>query len=341
MDQRLARHGYQWWYVDAISDDQSFAFTAIFFIGSVFSPRYYAARQRYSEVSPEQFCAVNVVIHALTPQARQALGTGELWCFTEHNADRESAPLNPHLHRGADYIQIGQSSLKMTDSGLEMTLHEPTKPFFQRMPRRLIGRATLSAEHIFSYALPLDQAAQHEWIGVAPHARIKVELSMPCVSFEGSAYHDVNRGNEPLEEAFDAWTWCRAELPQGSVVLYDLLERSRTAPPSAHSAEDLLVSGRSHNALLFRCDGVVEPIEFLNRAPLVRGLWGVKRETRVDPEGHAEHAHTLVDAPFYTRDLIETQLLGVKTIAVYESLDLRRFKRSWVRYLLGFKVKLA
>ena len=44
-DREVPHNGYQWWYLDAISDDHHFAVTLIAFIGHVFSPSYYRARQ--------------------------------------------------------------------------------------------------------------------------------------------------------------------------------------------------------------------------------------------------------------------------------------------------------
>ena len=52
----LARDGYAWWYVDALSDDGAHGLTIIAFIGSVFSP-YYAWARRRGPADPARFCA--------------------------------------------------------------------------------------------------------------------------------------------------------------------------------------------------------------------------------------------------------------------------------------------
>ncbi len=42
----VARRGYAWWYIDAVSDCGSHALTIIAFVGSVFSPYYAWARRK-------------------------------------------------------------------------------------------------------------------------------------------------------------------------------------------------------------------------------------------------------------------------------------------------------
>ena len=88
-DRDIARDGYQWWYLDCISDDHDFSLTVIGFIGHVFSPRYFRARAqahlRGEEASPLSFCALNFALHALTPQGESKLGCKTLWCMTEHS----------------------------------------------------------------------------------------------------------------------------------------------------------------------------------------------------------------------------------------------------------------
>ena len=73
--------------------------------------------------------------------------------------------------------------------------------------------------------------------------------------------------------------------------------------------------------------------------PLRPGAWGIKRHTRADQGSHARIEKTLVDAPFYTRSLMRTRLLGESSIAVHETVDLQRFQAPWVRFLLPWKIR--
>jgi carotenoid 1,2-hydratase len=140
---------------------------------------------------------------------------------------------------------------------------------------------------------------------------------------------DLNAGAEPLEDAFRAWTWSRASLPGGgavpasTVVLYDVIPRA--APP--HSL-----------ALQFAPDGTARSVE----PPPVIGLpatgWRVARETRADTAHGARVVRTLEDAPFYSRSQLDTHLLGRAAPAIHESLDLNRFRSTWVQWLLPFRM---
>jgi len=46
----------------------------------------------------------------------------------------------------------------------------------------------------------------------------------------------------------------------------------------------------------------------------------------------------LEDTPFYTRSQIASHFHNEPVTAVHESLDLRRFSKNWVRFLLPFRM---
>ena len=209
---------------------------------------------------------------------------------------------------------------------LKVQIDEPTCPFFQRMPRHVSGEFTLNFSEQPHHEERLDVAGAHRWMGVAPRARIKLMLDAPALCFEGSAYHDMNWGEAPLEEAFDSWTWSRAELPEGTLVLYDVAEHAPSLP--------------AQRALWFDQRGRVEQITGLEAAQLKRGFWGVDRSTRADVNTRPHIAAGLMDSPFYTRDLIETQLRGTRVTSMHESLNMRRFQSAWVRALIPFRMRI-
>ncbi|MCX4199033.1 FAD-dependent oxidoreductase, partial [Methylobacterium organophilum] len=88
-DGAVARGGYAWWYVDAVSDDGRQGLTIIAFIGSVFSP-YYAWS---AEKDPFAHCAMNVVLY----------GDRGRFAMTERRA--------ASLSRSADHIAVGPSAM--------------------------------------------------------------------------------------------------------------------------------------------------------------------------------------------------------------------------------------
>lgn len=215
----------------------------------------------------------------------------------------------------------GGTRLERRDGELHVVFDERTRPFFQRMPRRISGRIRLVPQARFDH--PVTIGPGHTWWGLAPHARAEVELD-DGPRFSGPAYHDCNMGTEGLEDGFRRWTWSRAELPRGTAVLYDV---------------ELRDGGRRDLGFLFGADGALEPFEAPEARDLGRGKWGVDRVTRVDAGGAAVVRMTLVDSPFYNRSVIETTLGGHRAVGVHETLDCDRFAAGWVRFLLPWKIR--
>ena len=46
----------------------------------------------------------------------------------------------------------------------------------------------------------------------------------------------------------------------------------------------------------------------------------------------------MLDAPFYSRSAVKTQLDGVETVGVHEALDLKRFRSPLLKPMLAVRV---
>jgi carotenoid 1,2-hydratase len=300
-DVEVAPGGYAWWYVDALSDDGRHGLTLIAFVGSVFSP-YYAWARRRAAPDPMNHCAINVALYG--EQANR-------WAMTERGRSR--------VKRDAASLTVGPSSMRWDGRVLEMNVDEICAP----LPSRIRGRIRLVPSMLRETAYPLDARGRHLWTPYGPVARIDVELSHPRMRWQGAGYWDSNIGTEPLEDGFQFWTWSRANLRSSTVVLYDLRERNAAA---------------RNLALRFPPEG--EACEIT--APAAQALdptrWRVARSTRSDGGRSAQVRSTLEDAPFYSRSLLQTQLLGESAHAFHESLSLDRFRSRWVQCLLPFRM---
>lgn len=282
-------------------------------MGSVFSPGYYAARRearrRGRAADPTAFCAIN--LHIAGPD-------GELWVFTER----------PAVDRGEAHFALdgrhGGTRLERRDGALHVVFDERTRPFFQRMPRRISGRIRLDPGARFDHPVDIDADGHHRWWALAPRARATVELDRPGLRFSGPAYHDCNRGAEGLEDGFRRWHWSRAALPDGAAVLYD-------TEPRRGPRRDL--------GFVFADDGEIRPLDTPRPWDLGRAPWGIDRRTRVDPDGAARVERTLVASPFYARSVIRTTVAGQDAIGVHETLDCDRFAAGWVRFLLPWRIR--
>jgi len=114
-DAPVARHGYRWWYLDALSEDGQHGITVIAFIGTVFSP-WYAWSRRWGEGAPENHCCLNVALY----------GRPSRWAMTDR---RRSA-----LVRSTDHLQIGPSSLSWDGEQLLIEIEDSHPDKFVHVP---------------------------------------------------------------------------------------------------------------------------------------------------------------------------------------------------------------
>lgn len=248
---------------------------------------------------PEHHNALNVALYRKR---------GSRWSMTERG--RSS------LARSGDSLQIGPSSLRFDGDALELDIHERGWP----VPRRVRGRVRVLPEVSGGDALVLSKTGSHHWWPIAPRARVEVHFDDPAVRWSGTGYLDANWGAAPLEDDFQSWTWSRAPLTRGAAVLYDVTPR--IGPPSSM-------------ALRFE-RGRVERFEPPPQAPLPRSLFGIGRATRT--EANAAVVKTLTDAHFYARSVVSARLCGEDVLGVHESLELDRFRTTWAKLMLPFRM---
>ncbi|WP_245453481.1 carotenoid 1,2-hydratase [Aquibium carbonis] len=291
--------GYAWWYVDATSDDGRHALTVIAFVGSVFSPYYAWARQR-GRADPMNHVAINAILYGAGPGR---------WSMTERSKQS--------VERAPDRLSIGPSALRLDDERLVIDIDEWAFP----LPRRMIGRVTIDPGPIFHAVHDLDAAGRHRWRPVAPRARITVEFDAPCLSWSGSAYVDMNAGDEPIENAFRSWTWSRTGGAKDTTIFYDLEPR--------HGPSRSL-------ALAYGQDGAIDAVEEEPVRVLPGTLWRVRRSLRSRRE--PVNVRTFEDTPFYTRTGCLAGPSDRLEPTISESVDLDRFAAPWVRMLLPFRM---
>jgi len=276
-------------------------------LGNAFSPHYARARRDAVAPDPLAYSTMNVVLHG--PRAQR-------FALTERG--------RASVTRTSTALSIGPSVMRWEGDALVIDLDEATALFPKPVPGRIRGRVRVLPKCAPGAAVSLDPAGRHQWFPVAPTARVEVDLHDPDLHFSGSGYHDANAGSRGLEDDFASWQWSRAEVGGESVVLYDTIGRDGAARPLG---------------MHFRRDGSVRPYEADATRALPRSPWGIARSTRCDAGASPTVRETLLDAPFYTRSVLSTRILGREVSAMHEAVDLGRFASKWVQFLVPFKMR--
>ncbi len=275
-------NGYRWWYVDGISDDGDNGIVVIGFIGSVFSPYYYAARQR-GDADPLEHCAINVGLYRRR---------GGRWCMTERS--------KRSVERDVEFFRVGRSRMMWSGDELVIDIDERASPFGQKVR----GRVTVRPRFLNADGFYLEPNDCHRWRPVAPSSEIDVEMESPTLSWRGHGYFDTNSGSRALEEDFRGWSWTRREDRHHSEVTYSITLRDGT---------------RRAASVRFSDSAPVEEVPLPDTVSLRPGLWRVRRDACC---GEAPRAlRDLEDTPFYTRSILTDTAFEGDTMHEYLDLD--------------------
>ena len=268
------------------------------FIGSVFSPWYHWSGRG----DPDNHCCINVATY----------GPGGRFAMT----DRGRAA----LRCAPDALTVGPSRMSWRNGALVIDLDEVSSlPLISRMR----GQIVVTPEAVTNIELPLTGDGAHVWRPFAPIARISVRLEAKGWQFDGHGYFDANFGTRPLEADFRTWTWGRFPTRAGATCFYDA---ERTDGTTLDAAITFDGSGRARLA----------PAPPQTR--MRRTLWALPRATRADPGTMPRQVKPMLDAPFYSRSVVETVLHGETVRGVHEALDLRRYANPLLKPMLAVRV---
>jgi carotenoid 1,2-hydratase len=332
--------GYAWWYFDGLSDDGTRAVSAIFFVGSVFSPDYAARLRRGEPVPAEEHVAVNVALYER--------GAKRAWVMSEYGATALGA-LADHGPR------IGDSAIEPTPGGgLKLTVRERSAPFLASLAG--IGGAVegeIELERAAPAVEPVELASgkeRHWWQARIPHGRVRVRFRKPALAFDGVGYHDVNVGDGRLERAFASWSWGRFHAPFNdgprTTIVYALHERGG-------GSRGLVVTAGERGPASVRAATLLPEGE---RVPAPWGL-ALPRWYALEAGGttlRCRAGRLLEAAPFYARYQAALQVTEPRgggggggggggsernLAGVGEYLDLDRFASPAIQFLLRFKMR--
>ncbi|MEL6169407.1 MAG: carotenoid 1,2-hydratase [Pseudomonadota bacterium] len=223
------------------------------------------------------------------------------------------------LRQTRETFTVGPSSLRWRGGQLVIDVNEISSlPLVSRVK----GRITVTPAGVTDVDLPLTDDGAHVWRPFAPTARIEVDLNRGW-NWSGHGYFDANFGTRALEADFSDWTWGRFPIPGGTACFYDAGRRDGSRLASAYRFDET---------------GNVTTFDAPPLTPVARSLWAVRRETRADPGYRPRQVKAMLDAPFYTRSVVRTQIHGHETDGVHEALDLNRFRGPWLMPMLAVRV---
>jgi carotenoid 1,2-hydratase len=250
---------------------------------------------------PSNHCCINVATY----------GRGGRFTMT----DRGRAA----LRQTSDTLTVGPSRMHWTGRQLVIDIDEMGAPPLVTPVR---GRITLTPAAITDVEVCLTPDGVHLWRPFSPTARIEVDLTQgQC--WQGHGYFDANFGTRALEADFDYWTWGRFPVSDGALCFYDATRRDGTE----------LALG-----LHIGLDGTANAVTPPPKAHLPRTLWALARSTRADAGFKPTQRLSMLDAPFYSRSLVETKLNGEISHGVHEALDLTRFRQPLLKPMLALRV---
>ncbi len=224
------------------------------------------------------------------------------------------------LRQSADALQVGPSAMRWQGDRLVIEIDEVSA---LPVVSRVRGRITVIPQALTGVELPLTPDGAHVWRPFAPVSRIEVELDRKGWHFEGHGYFDANFGTRSLEEDFSYWTWGRYPTDEGALTFYDADRRDGSALAAA---------------AVFDASGGARMVAAPPKVPMNRSLWAVRRETRGDAGSRARQVKAMLDAPFYSRSVVETTHGGQPLVGVHEALDLNRFRSPVLKPMLAVRV---
>lgn len=224
------------------------------------------------------------------------------------------------LTRDAAQLSIGPSRISWGPQGFLAEMDEVAVP----VPRRVKGRISVLPHAVSSELYPLDPAGRHVWRPIATMADIRIDFSVPDLSWTGAGYIDMNYGAAPLEQDFQSWNWSRGRSARGANIFYDTVLKSGVTRQVSLAFDS---SGRATPL-------APPPVGALPRA----AIWRMPRAARSDPTVPPRVIETLEDTPFYSRSLIEQCCGGEPMRAIHESVSLERFGKPIVKAMLPFRM---
>lgn len=292
--------GYEWTYVDGMSDDGLDGFTAIWFRGLPMSPYYTSMIDGdRARALPSRYCGFAFNLYE---RGRTVAAT-----FDEGDASRfDASAYGPDVRFGSNRLRVVSDADGL--QRMEITIDGRTPFLGHRISGEIVGTwRTIEPE-----GMPIgsfDPTAGDYWVPVAADGSYSSEISLRrfggksrAIRSRGRLYHDRNLGFSPLHENDVRWQWGRVHLEKSTAIFF-AVEPTSTSTDSASS----LTTAPFHSLMLVEEGRVVRALSTASTVMTSRPHWTglpAPRSLIVEAEGARLTSRTiglLHSGPFYHR----------------------------------------
>ncbi len=288
---------YRWYYLDVSNGE--YTFVAIFMLGGLFSPRYAKASQQGA--LPSAFSAVNCAVYRH--------GRRVAWVLSEYG--------DATVDDSKTQLTVGGSRFTYTDQGCDVVIVDQTTPFMVTSSGSpFVAKVSAQFECPAGDEVQLFRGEPHFWQPRAPYSKASVDIPSLGLTYNGSAYHDLNHGTELLGSRIAGWEWQRTHHSSHTHITYR----------PHNEATDIQVVARP--------DAV--NVERIPKAVVARRRtsWGLPVPSQFST---GRPPSLLESSPFYAR--LEANVDG--ELVLGEVADFAKFHNPVWRWMANFKTRVG
>lgn len=336
--------GFEWWYFDALSEDERDAVVIIFLDNFIFSPRYNSQNKKHSAVRQQienkfflrnrkdatanKFPAVVFIYYRDGKPVYRAINEFSLEEFRASQTEPE--------------CRIGNNSFSFRSAPYGSGYLLSLEVSLRKKCRLKADFEWVSIEGNFLPDKKIPKNEIHNWNLVCPRSDVSGRItvndrngkSQDTIHFRGTGYHDHNLDNRWLPETVKDWHWGRAHFLDSTAVFYRYNEIGQRGVDKLFVVQDGELRAR---------DVICEEQNFS------RDKFGIKYPQRLtflsedNLRLRVKQTQIIDSSFFYLRFLSEMTLTlrdgkPRKTVGITEYLAPKALKYRWLDCLVNMRI---
>lgn len=336
--------GFEWWYFDALSEDERDAVVIIFLDNFIFSPRYNAQNKTRSGV--RRRIENKFFLRNRKDAARNKFPAVVFIYYRDgkpvYRAINEFSPEEFRASQTEPECRIGNNFFSFQPSPYGSGYLLSLDVLLRKKCRLKADFEWISIESDFLPDKKIEQNENHNWNLVCPRSDVSGRIvvkdrdgkSQNTIHFRGTGYHDHNLDNRWLPETVQDWHWGRAHFLDATAVFYRYNEIGQQPITKLFVIK---------NGELRARDAVCEEQNFS------RDKFGIKYPQRLsflsedDLRLRVKQTQVIDSSFFYLRFLSEMTLTlrdgkPRKTVGITEYLAPKTLKYRWLDWLVNMRI---